>query len=144
MEELRECPCGNEAHLIFEDGTKVADPWSVACKNFDCPWVFQTFPTKEEAVKHWNTRATDPLLKETEMEVGKRYVVTKPSDDGTFEIGDHISMNADGSINDLEAQGWIDSCDVDEATKGMEVEIDKQWVEQRKKKLLEELASLNA
>lgn len=64
MEELRECPCGNEAHLIFEDGTKVADPWSVACKNFDCPWVFQTFPTKEEAVKHWNTRATDPLLKE--------------------------------------------------------------------------------
>ena len=78
------------------------------------------------------------------MEVGKRYVVTKPSDDGTFEIGDHISMNADGSIIDREAQGWIDSCDVDEATKGMEVEIDKQWVEQRKKKLLEELASLNA
>ena len=64
MEELRECPCGNEAHLIFEEGTKVADPWSVACKNFDCPWIFQTFPTKEEAVKHWNTRATDPLLKE--------------------------------------------------------------------------------
>ena len=64
MEELRECPCGNEAHLIFEEGTKVADPWSVACKNFDCPWVFQTFPTKEEAIKHWNTRATDPLLKE--------------------------------------------------------------------------------
>ena len=64
MEELRECPCGNEAHLIFEDGIKVADPWSVACKNFYCPWVFQTFPTKEEAVKHWNTRATDPLLKE--------------------------------------------------------------------------------
>ena len=78
------------------------------------------------------------------MEVGKRYVVTKPSDDGTFEIGDHISMNADGSINNREAQGWIDSSDVDEATKGMEVEIDKQWVEQRKKKLLEELASLNA
>lgn len=64
MEELRECLCGNEAHLIFEEGTKVADPWSVACKNFDCPWIFQTFPIKEEAVKHWNTRATDPLLNE--------------------------------------------------------------------------------
>lgn len=63
MEELRECPCGNEAHLIFEEGTKVADPWSVACKNFDCPWVFQTFPTKEEAVKHWNTRAADETIR---------------------------------------------------------------------------------
>lgn len=56
MEELRECPCGNEAHLIFEDGIKVADPWSVSCKNLDCPWIFQTFTTREEAVKCWNTR----------------------------------------------------------------------------------------
>lgn len=78
------------------------------------------------------------------MEVGKRYIVTKPSDDGTFEFGDHISMNADGSINNREAQGWIDACDVTEATKGMEAEIDKHWVEQRKKNLLEELASLDA
>lgn len=81
---------------------------------------------------------------EETMEVGKRYVVTKPSDDGTFEVGDHISMNAGGSINNREAQGWIDACDVAEATKGMEVEIDYQWVDQRKKKLLEELAALDA
>lgn len=81
---------------------------------------------------------------EETMEVGKRYVVTKPSDDGTFEVGDHISMNASGSINNLEAQGWIDACDVAEATKGMVVEIDHQWVEQRKKKLIEELAALDA
>ena len=56
MEELRECPCGNEAHLIFEEGIKVADPWSISCKNLDCPWIFQTFTTREEAVKCWNTR----------------------------------------------------------------------------------------
>lgn len=73
---------------------------------------------------------------------GKMYVVTKPSDDGTFEVGDHISMNEDGSINNREAQGWVDACDVAEATKGLEVEIDKQWIEHRKKKLIAELASL--
>lgn len=61
---LRECPCGHESHVIFEDGLKVADPWSVACKNFDCPWVFQTFPSREKAISAWNTRATDPLLEE--------------------------------------------------------------------------------
>ena len=87
---------------------------------------------------------TQMLGMEEQMEVGKRYVVTKASEDGTFEIGDHISMNADGSINNREAQGWIDACDVAEATKGMEVEIDQQWIEQRKKKLLKELAALDA
>lgn len=61
-DRLRECPCGHEAHIIFEDGIKVADPWSVACKKFDCPWVFQTFPSREKAISEWNTRAADPLL----------------------------------------------------------------------------------
>ena len=61
-DRLRECPCGHEAHIIFEDGIKVADPWSVACKKFDCPWVFQTFPSREKAISEWNTRAPDPLL----------------------------------------------------------------------------------
>lgn len=61
-DRLRECPCGHSAHIIFEDGTKVSDPWSIACKNFDCPWVFQTFPSREKAISAWNTRATDPLI----------------------------------------------------------------------------------
>ncbi len=78
------------------------------------------------------------------MEAGKRYIVTKASDDGTFEVGDHISMSEGGSINNREAQGWIEACDVPDATKGMEVEIDRQWIEQRKKMLLEELAALDA
>ena len=78
------------------------------------------------------------------MEIGKRYVVTKASDDGTFEKGDHISMSADGSINCLEAQGWIDAPDVAEATKGMKFEIDSVWIEKRKTKLRAELAALEA
>ena len=77
------------------------------------------------------------------MVAGRRYIVTKASDDGTFEVGDHISISASGrSINCLEAQGWVEECDVAEATKGMAVEIDRDWIEQRKTKLLDELAKL--
>ncbi len=76
------------------------------------------------------------------MEVGKRYVVTKSSKDGTFKVGDHVSLNKDGSINNREALGWIETCDVEKATKGMEVELDLAWIERRKKKLLEELNTL--
>lgn len=78
------------------------------------------------------------------MLVGKRYIVTKASDDGTFEIGDHVSMNAEGSINCREAQGWIDACNVAEASAGMAVVIDQEWIAQRKEKLREELAALDA
>ena len=78
----------------------------------------------------------------TEMEVGKPYRVTKASDDGTFELGDHISLCADGTINCTEAGGWIERCDVAEATKGMTVELDKDWIEARKRRLIEELNAL--
>lgn len=76
------------------------------------------------------------------MEIGKRYVVTKASKDGTFEIGDHVSVNNDGSINCLEAGGWIDPADAAEATAGMEVEIDREWLERQKSKLRELITEL--
>ena len=75
---------------------------------------------------------------------GKRYVVTKASDSGTFEVGDHINMTERGDINCREAQGWIDACDVPGAMKGVEVEIDREWIERRRKKLQEELTALDA
>ena len=76
------------------------------------------------------------------MEIGKRYVVTKASKDGTFEIGDHVSANDDGSINCLEAGGWIEPADVAEATAGMEVGIDREWIEREKMRLIELLTEL--
>lgn len=76
------------------------------------------------------------------MEIGKRYVVTKPSKDKTFCVGDHIKLNADGSINCLEAEGWIDADDVAGGTVGMQVELDTEWVERRKKALRGELELL--
>ena len=78
------------------------------------------------------------------MTVGKRYIVTKASNDGTFVVGDHVWTDAYGSINCREAQGWIDSCDVAEASAGIAVEIDQRWIEKRKIKLRDELAELDA
>lgn len=61
------------------------------------------------------------------MKVGLRYVVTKASDDGTFNVGDHIWPEQDGSISCREAGGWVDEADVPEAIKGVETTIDREW-----------------
>jgi hypothetical protein len=77
------------------------------------------------------------------LELDKRYIVTKDSDDGTFEIGDHIYMDIVGDICNTDIHAWINNEDVQEATKGMEVELDKEWIERRKAKITAELSALN-
>lgn len=52
------------------------------------------------------------------LEVGKHYIVTKPSDDGTFLLDDHVYLDEDGCIVCVEAGGWITKEDADEAIKG--------------------------
>ena len=79
----------------------------------------------------------------TDMEIGKRYIVTKRSDDGTFEVGDHIWKEQNGDISVREAQGWIDSENVPDATAGMEVDIDADWIAKRRARLAQELAELD-
>ncbi len=76
------------------------------------------------------------------MEIGKRYVVTKPSDDGTFEAGDCICLHQDGTVGSFTAHGWIPAEEVPASTKGMEVAIDQAWVARRKEALRQELAEL--
>lgn len=78
------------------------------------------------------------------MVVGKRYVVTRASDDGTFVVGDHLTLHVDGTIGCYEAEGWIEQSDVEQAMKGVVVEIDKKWLANRKAMLTEELAALEA
>jgi urease beta subunit len=57
----------------------------------------------------------------TKIEFGKRYVVTKASDDRTFQVGDHVHVEEDGSVVCREALGWIIPSEAQEAIKGMEV-----------------------
>lgn len=73
----------------------------------------------------------------------KVYLVTKASDDGTFEVGDHIWFQENGDISCREAAGWIDKEDVEEATKGWEIVVDQEYINKQRTKLLAELEKLN-
>lgn len=64
------------------------------------------------------------------LEPGVRYVVTKGSDDGTLDVGDHIWLERD-LIHCREAQGWIAPEDTAEAMQGVEVAVDMQWLKAR-------------
>ena len=69
------------------------------------------------------------ILKKKEDGIKIIYVVTKPSNDGTFEKGDHIYFTGEGMIGCVEAGGFIDTDFIEEATEGMEYEIDKNWID---------------
>lgn len=58
------------------------------------------------------------------------YVVTKGSDDGTLEVGDHIWLER-GLVHCREAQGWIDPEDADEALRGVKLTLDDEWLAAR-------------
>lgn len=76
------------------------------------------------------------------MKVGAWYVVTNPSDDGTFGVGDHITPYADGSIGCKEARGWVDAADAEAAMRGVEVNVDAEWLARSKSRLLADLEKL--
>jgi len=78
------------------------------------------------------------------MKILDRRIVTKASDDGTFEVGEHLQFYEDGTIGCVEAGGWIEAEDVLEATKGMESKPDTDYIERRRTRLLEELKKLEA
>ena len=64
------------------------------------------------------------------MQPGIVHVVTKGSNDGTLEVGDHIWLER-GLVHCREAQGWIDPGDADKALQGVEVAVDSQWLAAR-------------
>jgi len=75
------------------------------------------------------------------LEPGMRYIVTKGSDDGTLDVGDHIWLERD-LIHCREAQGWSAPEDTAEAMQGVEVMIDDQWYKSHRSKLTKELERL--
>lgn len=76
------------------------------------------------------------------MKIGAWYVVTKPSNDGTFEVGDHVMLLSNGDIACKEAQGWVDAKDAEQALSGAEVTIDVEWIAAKKARLLADLEKL--
>ena len=78
------------------------------------------------------------------MKVGTPYLVTKESDDGSFQVGDQITLTIDGSISNIQAEGWLEAEDLVDATAGMECEVDRARLQRRKESLLRRLAALEA
>ena len=76
------------------------------------------------------------------MKIGAWYVVTKPSNDGTFEVGDHVMLLSNGDIACKEDQGWGDAKDAEQALSGAEVTIDVEWIAAKKARLLADLEKL--
>lgn len=75
------------------------------------------------------------------LEAGVRYVVTKGSDDGTLDVGDHIWLER-GLVHCREAQGWIAPKDTAEAMQGVEVAVDEQWLKTRIRRTMANLIVL--
>lgn len=65
------------------------------------------------------------------MKPGMRYIVTKASDDETFQIGDHIRLEPNGAILCIEALGWVDADDVPAALVGMEYTPDIEYAKRK-------------
>ena len=80
--------------------------------------------------------------KEMEMKVGVRYIVTHDSKNKEFQVGDRVMLYEDGDIGNVTAAGWMPAEWVKEATEGMEVEVDPQWVAAKKEKAEKELKDL--
>ena len=77
------------------------------------------------------------------VKILERRVVTKASDDGTFEVGDHLQFYEDGTIGCIEGGGWIEVEDVPEAIEGMEHAPDTNYINRRKAVLMAELERLD-
>lgn len=43
------------------------------------------------------------------MGVGKRYIVTKASRHREYQVGDRIKLCADGTIENVQAAGWMEA-----------------------------------
>ncbi len=80
----------------------------------------------------------------TYLKEGTPYIVTKESDDGSFQVGDQITRMVDGSISNLQAEGWLEPDALAEATVGMECEVGRAKIQRRKEALLRRLAKLEA
>jgi len=51
--------------------------------------------------------------------IGLTYIVTDAPKGGIFRRADCVRFNADGSVSNLNAAGWVDACDSEDALKGV-------------------------
>ncbi|UOF76733.1 hypothetical protein [Caudoviricetes sp.] len=76
------------------------------------------------------------------MQPGIRYIVTKDSKNKEFQEGDNIWILCNGDIMCRDAHGWMPAEDVAEATRGMEIKIDEEWIAKKRAYLEREIIKL--
>jgi len=84
----------------------------------------------------------ESMMNGPSMKPNIRYIVTKASLNGEFQIGDRIRMEPNGDILSTDGIGWTPVKDVPNATEGWEIEINKDWYLARRYKLETELAQI--
>ena len=72
--------------------------------------------------------ASEPVA----MQVGMRYIVTRASEHGEFQIGDRVQMLAEGAILNQQGAAWMAAEDVPMATRGWAIEPDAEWAKARR------------
>ncbi len=80
----------------------------------------------------------------SELKTGVPYIVTRESYDGSLVVGDQITLLPDGSLWNLQAEGWLEADDLLGAVAGAEFEVDRDRIQRRKESLLRRLAALEA
>lgn len=79
----------------------------------------------------------------SDMKEGLRYIVTHDSKHKEFQVGDCIRLLENGDVMNSTAGGWMEAECLAEATEGMIIELDKEWVERQRLKLQQQLALLD-
>jgi hypothetical protein len=88
--------------------------------------------------------AEGPLEQAVSLQPGVRYIVTRDSKNKEFQRGDHIWLDErDGSILCREVFGWVPAEYVADATEGMEVAVDTDWIAKQRERLERQLAALH-
>lgn len=78
----------------------------------------------------------------TALKEGTPYIITKGSDDGSLQVGDQVTLLAEGALENLPAEGWLEPGPLLEAVVGAEFEVDRLRIQRRKESLLRRLAAL--
>lgn len=65
----------------------------------------------------------------SDMKVGLRYIVTQPSVNKEFQVGDRVRLLDSGDVLNRTAGGWMEAEHLSVATEGMQVELDKEWLQ---------------
>ena len=79
----------------------------------------------------------------SDMKEGLRYIVTHDSKNKEFQVGDRIRLE-NGDMLNITAGGFMEAKYLTEATEGMTVEVNKEWVERQRLKLQQQLAALES